>query len=965
MGQSWLRRSFRRLGAGAAGVAIVATALAIPSARSAAASGFEEVGRVPVPKDPDSTTVLRGGLILDPVSDRGFRIFRDADTFGLAIWSFSLDGLKELKRTLVADFPTAPEQKFGYVAVAGGGRLYVIDELGWMHVFDQVTLERVGYWPSILPVPSGSTVQVARREQTRGQQRLTAEGRRTPAAPYAALPGHRIVALSYLPPGKGNEAGGKILTLSHAYINEADSPQSIVTLHRWDAKTGQEDWTAQLNGCRTGRSFGNTTRWSTGLSVRTKADGSREAIIGCVGRGLVGEVWQLDLTPTGTVGTQTLLGQVATASDFLMDPEGRRAHAITSSGVGQSVVAVDLERKGVIGSVNLSFDFEAQSTPQGVGAGIDPLTGRIYALAAPSRQPTTGKTNPGGIIVIDGRRAPLPQGFAFTDQASPALDMVSVAPARDGRPTLIFVHRQGEPFYRVFADRIPLQGDPPLVEADRFTVDAAEQDGVTQASYSGAGNGYGLRVILLGGTNAIPDPVTAVRGESLTKDMVTGFGTSPGCGETNREVVFATVKTGTSLSDTGSTADAAAATADPRTIQDLEQPVASCSPSLAPRTTFGRSRTHPDDVAQQQAGQSPFRDTKVPGSNDNVDQFIGPSFPFSPAVCLPPDKPTDESPHDGDQAYQGVKPPSGWTAKVECPTDQPKVTARAASAGASFGDVSIGKATNETTIERKLGEGTSVKVVSEVRGFSIGSDLSIARIQSVATSIAGGRPKSAKTTFTTKLCGVSVASISVEQCFDPRSADMKNVIGAINTALAQRQMELRLPDPDGDLRKGTPGGALAAIAKDRFASQGDRLFNNDFSAAVPAIELLRLHDSTQGRGRQIVQLAGVQAASSYNISLVPTGQEGEDPGDGLLNPVGELGETAIGDLPIPSIPEVFKPDFPSIAELLTAIVRTIGFAFREPGAALSVTALAFAAFGLPLHLFERRRLLAAARSRRP
>ena len=965
MALSQWKRAGRKLATSVVGLLVVASALAIPSARSAASTGFEEVGRVAVPKDPDANSTLRGGLILDPVSDRGFRVFRDTNTFGLAIWSFSLDGLRELKRTVVADFPTAPEQKYGYQAVAGGGRLYVVDELGWLHVFDQETLTRVGYWPSVLPVPSGSTVLVAQREQQRGQQRLTPDGQRTPVAPYAALPGHRISALTYLQPGKGNEGGGKLLLLTHAYVNEVDSPQSIVTLHRWDAGTGREEWTARLDACRTGRSFGNTTRWSTGLAVHAKDDGSREAVIGCVGRGLLGEVWRLGLAPTGTVASQTLIGQVATASDFLMDPAGQRAHAITSSGVGQSIVAVDLQRRGVVGSVNLSFDFETQSTPQGVGAGIDPLTGRLYALAAPSVQPTTGKSNPGGIIVVDGRRAPLPQGFAFTDMAKASLDMVAVAPARGERPALVFVHRQGEPYYRVFADRLPVQTDPPLVEADRFTVDAPEQDGMTQASFSGSGNGYGLRTILLGGTNAIPDPVTAIRGESLTKDMLTGFGTSPGCGETNREIVFATVKTGTSLSDTGSTADAAAATADPRTIQDLEQPIASCSPALAPRTTFGRSRTSPDDVPQQHAGQSPFRDTKVPGRNENVDQFVGPSFPFSPAVCLPPDRPTDESPHEGDQAYEGVKPPGGWTARVECPTEQEKVNARAASAGASIGDVSIAKASNETVIERKPGEGAFVKVTSDVRGFAVGADLSIDRIIAVATSAAGGRPKSATTSFTTKLCGVSVAAISVEQCFDPRAADMKSVMAAVNSALSQRQMELRLPEPDADLRKGTPGGALAAISKDRFASQGDRLFNNDFSAAVPAIEILRLHDSTQGRGRQILQLAGVQASSSYNISLVPTGTGGEDTFATGATDVPVLDGSTAASLPIPSIPTSLRPKLPSPKELLMALIRTLTLAFRNPGAALSVTALAFVAFGVPLHLFERRRLLAAARSRRP
>src|SRR5687768_11556816 len=109
MVQRWWRRTLRRLAAGAAGLALVATALAIPSARSAASTDFDEVGRLEIPKDPDANTSLRGNVVLDPVSDRGFRLFRDRDTFGLAIWSFAIDGLREQKRVLVPDFPTAPE----------------------------------------------------------------------------------------------------------------------------------------------------------------------------------------------------------------------------------------------------------------------------------------------------------------------------------------------------------------------------------------------------------------------------------------------------------------------------------------------------------------------------------------------------------------------------------------------------------------------------------------------------------------------------------------------------------------------------------------------------------------------------------------------------------------------------------------------------------------------------------------
>lgn len=960
-------RASRRAAAAVLGIVILASLGATAPRAGAGATNLEQVARLPLVADPFPTSPVRGRLLFDRERRIGFRLFADPDTSSLAIWAFDLDTLEPGARKIHPSFSANNSEKYGFFAALGGGRIYAIDEVGWVHAFDEMTLEEVGLYPSILPPPSGSIVAVASRERAEGNRRTTEGGRRTPVHPFPALPGHRILAFEYVPSLSGS-GGGELLTLSHGYVNEVDVPVSFVVLHRWNAATGREIGITRLDGCRSGRGFGNDTRASTGLALTRQGDGTFELLYGCVGRGLVGEVWKARLHHDGTVTEQQRVAEIATASDFMFDPAGRRAHALTSAGSGQSLVAVDLDRGGVVGAVGLSYEFEATAAPGGVGAAVDPTTGRVYALGGPSEQGSTGKTSPGGLVLVDGRRSPLPQGFAFTDLSRPAVEMIAIDPAAGSRPTRLFVRRLGEPFYRIFADRIPVERDPGLADADRFTANTPERAGRTAAAFTGGGSGYGMRMLLVGGFSAVPDPVAFARGSSVTKDLVPGYTAEPACGPTNRELVIATVSPNTGLSDTAATAEAAAATADPRTVQDLARPIASCSPSLLGRTTLGRSRTHPDDFT---GGTNAFESTKVPGSDKNVDQFLGPAWPFSPAVCLPPQRPVDESPHEGDGAYANTPPPPGWKARTSCDVAQQEVTADATASAIDLAGVRATAAETTTSLTRDLGKGVTVTVRSTVRGLRLADVASVDEVRSEAVSAAAGRPGTALTTFTTEVCGLSIPTLSVDGCFDPRSPESRQIVAALNQALAQRQMEIRLPMPDHDLRAGTPGGALAAVQKDRFATEGEQLFNNDFLTAVPALEVIRIHDSTLGRGRQIVQIAGVQASTAYNVSVVPTGT-GPRPGGGHRPGAGQPGPAVLPKTITPGpAAGTATPDaggFPTPPQLLATIVSTISYvlryAFRRPGDALSVIALLAVAFALPLHLLERRRAFVDALSRR-
>ena len=57
---------------------------------------------------------------------------------------------------------------------------------------------------------------------------------------------------------------------------------------------------------------------------------------------------------------------------------------------------------------------------------------------------------------------------------------------------------------------------------------------------------------------------------------------------------------------------------------------------------------------------------------------------------------------------------------------------------------------------------------------------------------------------------------------------------------------------------------------------------NDDSTQVPALEIVMFNDDpTKGRGRQVYQLAGVDASVTYGIYLLNPPDSGQDPFDGF------------------------------------------------------------------------------------
>lgn len=130
---------------------------------------------------------------------------------------------------------------------------------------------------------------------------------------------------------------------------------------------------------------------------------------------------------------------------------------------------------------------------------------------------------------------------------------------------------------------------------------------------------------------------------------------------------------------------------------------------------------------------------------------------------------------------------------------------------------------------------------------------------------------------------------------------MNRVLGARGKA--------SIPEPDRELRQGSPGGYLASIQKDRYQQIGSRTVSNDGSTQVPAFEIQLYNDDPQtGRGRQLFQFAGVDASVTYGIYLLNPeypSTSTDTPGDDL--PPWDITDDLIDFTGGPELPPIYQP----------------------------------------------------------
>jgi len=199
-------------------------------------------------------------------------------------------------------------------------------------------------------------------------------------------------------------------------------------------------------------------------------------------------------------------------------------------------------------------------------------------------------------------------------------------------------------------------------------------------------------------------------------------------------------------------------------------------------------------------------------------------------------------------------------------------------------------------------------------------------------------------------------------CSDPVTTPQGQigVLDVINRALGSRGRAYA-PEPDGELAQGTPGGYLASVQKDRLDKISSTAVNNDKSDQIPALEIVLFNDdSTEGRGRQIYQLAGVDATVTYGIYLLNPGDDFFDPGcpecdavlpDVVLPPFGNGGNG--GTPPTTSGP-------PRGQGPITILYEGLNFLLRSPKDML-LAAVVWGVLFAPVQMSARRRALRALR----
>lgn len=709
----------------------------------------------------------------------------------------------------------------------------------------------------------------------------------------------------YVPPRGGSS---KLLFFYQDDIATAAFARLVsnpVFVAQWDTATGKQDWAYQVRACRgemTGRD------WEF---FRDQAS----VVLGCVTQENTGLAVRLTLGPGDAPAAEEVFPGPPLTNHVLADPGGRRLVFVVEKDFKESLFLFDVDRSAYVGAVATT-----RFRPAGVAYALDASSGRLFGL-----------TSDLGVVLADVRRTPAQQALVYPEYARGGGGVIGVERETPGHPRRFFLRGAGSPFLEIFEDRVPVSTDPPLSDLDRFTVNHKEQRDVTDSSFEASAHAYGIRTLLVGGVEGIAS------GDARRQVRRVG---SP-CTFYDRELVAGLIP-GASLSNGIAFASAVAGDADPGTKTDLEQPASRCWPHPDPFDTgvglLG------DDWPQ------PGRDFDKDGQ---LDKALGRPWPFPRLEC------------SGDQNPKPVRDATftGYVADAACAGSGGRSEAFAQARGEDtafqFGVgkepvVRVAEAASKATLDRLPGGGVVVRSEAWARGIEIMGVGYIELVRTVAVSQAAGLPGTAKGSFTPEICGVDLGLYKQKGCDNHEKA-----IEALNRALGARgRAILRKPDPE--LARGSPGGFLASVRKDRFEELSDRALNNDVTTQVTGLELLLINDNIEfGRARQIFQFAGVDASTSYGIFLLPT----------FLPPI-------VPPLLPPPPPPVIQPPpppppppappAPTFEErtVLRRIKEGLAVAVRSPEDAILATLL-WAAMGLPLYLATRRRRLGRALRGRP
>jgi hypothetical protein len=571
------------------------------------------------------------------------------------------------------------------------------------------------------------------------------------------------------------------------------------------------------------------------------------------------------LDPSGAPAanpTTTIFPGTSLIRRVIVDAEAERTHLIVGI-YGSYAVTFDWRSERVSGTTAISQLTSAQN----VSAGLDPVSGRYYLMVPPLEG---SPPEPGGLLMVDGRRSPTPQALAFrealirTEMDSPTIQPLS----RPGDSSRYLVARpmtgtlEGADHFLVIRDPIPVSVDPPITAIDR-TTDVEEREGVTDSTFAAEAGGYGTRVLVSGGALPAGSPVFKQLGA---------------CNSANRDISFGAAPV-SSLSNLAASARVFAADADQGTRADSSD----------------RSRCWP-------AGTPP---KEVQGGSEWID---------GRAECV------------GDVVTSTKDVPQrGASTTASCAFAESKVSGESIHPAVDTGVVTVARSRTTSAITRLADNGVESRTEAVAEGIKIPGVAEISVVRSEAVARSTGRPNVDKprTDWTVTFCGVKTASGDYAQGGCRSGKELAPVIDALNRAAGGRFVFVQ-HRPDDALRAGSPGGYISGVQRNQAEVNLARLENNDGSFAVAALEIQRRNDSSLGVNRQVVQLAGVRSVTAYGISLLPTS---EVRGDTSAPP--SLFDDLAADLGVGPAPEV--PDLGPETETLQLSETSAAPVVGSPG----------------------------------
>lgn len=660
------------------------------------------------------------------------------------------------------------------------------------------------------------------------------------------------------------------------------------------------------------------------------------------------------------VGEQVTPAPPVNGPLLVADPQSDRLLAHD----GASLWVFDGRAMGFVGTAGMRIQ----------SLGIDETTGRAYALGDHAQGVTSSAQRlvfQGGVFMVDARLTPAPQALVFPDYAYVGYEPIRVDPARGDRPTRIFVRRAGErdsgdepfcfsypsgdqdracppeDFWLVLEDTVALGRQPTLADLDRNTVDHPEEEGVTGVSFEGTGSAYGSRMLLVGGLRATVRPTD---GQAQYEGFVQNLGLEPACWPQVRDLREGWVESATHA-DVETSAVAYPAWLDPSSRADIEGPATRCGP-----------RSGANAELQRQLDQALGGDDPEDAEDDDTRRT---RWGLGRASCVGDDD--SEQTDVSGSPYRSAPALLSGTAATECRQSEHSVEAVAQGSTLEVEGVVVSRSSARVEITRPEEGGIRVEAIAEAWGIEVGGALSIGYVKTVATSDAAGRPGTAVTNHIERtVCGIKVGSGQESGCIGDRD-QAQELFGNLNDSRAFKgRILLRLPEPDADWAQGTPGGYAAAVTKDEAEALNAQLLYGDIALEVPGLEIVIYKDFAKQVGRQILQLAGVRAVSTYGVFLLP--QFGGLPplppepfaGDPFgTTSGGDGGATGLpGFDPAPPLPPSTGAQAESPTTRPVVAVPVGGFLTRPLGEGL-LTSLLWFLIGLPIYFAARRR--AAAR----